>query len=526
MSRAAGILLPIFSLPGGWGIGDLGPSAFQFVDFLVQSQQQFWQILPLGPTGYGNSPYMCFSALAGNPLLISPELLIQQGWLDPSTLPPTSGTDPTHIDYEGVIELKSQILRQAWRHFQAQASGPDREDFDRFCQQEADWLQDYALFMALREVYSEQEWIHWPSALALREKPTLQRAQQELAGPMAEHQFRQFVFAQQWQQLKAYANQRGVQLIGDLPIYVARDSVDVWANRSLFELDSAGKPLRVAGVPPDYFSKTGQLWGNPLYNWTQMQRTQYGWYIRRLRMELDRCDVVRIDHFRGFAGYFAIPAQAPTAESGAWIPGPGIDFFDQVHQSLGDLSARIIAEDLGVITSDVNVLRDRYGFKGMKILQMAFDLAGLQAMDPQDPVMHLWSPRNPYLPCNFSANYVVYTGTHDNNTTVGWFNNGHLPEADRQGLLDYLGRSGSDANLEQGIHWDLIRMAYGTVAAWAIIPMQDVLGFGESARLNLPGSPTGNWTWRLTPEDLQPALATKLAELTRIYVRSPASAQG
>lgn len=516
--RASGILHHISALPSNWGIGDLGPEAYQFLDFLVQAKQTFWQLLPLGPTGWGNSPYMCFSAFAGNPLLISPDLLIQQGYLDPEALPekiqiPRIPKDK--VDFGVVIPFKQALLNKAWIRFQTQPDSP--ASWESFCQTQASWLPDYSLFMALKEVYSGQEWINWPSALALRDPSALAEAQQTHADLMAKHRFWQFLFFEQWYALKQAAQDKGIQLIGDLPIYVARDSADVWVNRHLFELDPDGQPQRVAGVPPDYFSADGQLWGNPLYNWEAMKETQYGWYIERLRSELDRFDYVRIDHFRGFVGYYAIPYPSTTAKTGDWIQGPGSDLFRAAQESLGENLA-IIAEDLGIITDEVNQLREEFQLKGMKVLQFAFDTFAIRNMFPDDPNLPVLSSRNPYLPCNYSSNYIVYTGTHDNNTLAGWFWDPSLPTEDRQALLDYLGTEFEDYQTGyRQIHWDMIRLALASVADWAIVPLQDILGLGREARMNTPGTSEGNWSWRCS--SLDPSLADTLAHLTRTYGR-------
>ncbi len=521
--RVSGILLHITSLPSRWGIGDLGPNAYQWVDFLVQSGQTIWQVLPLGPTGWGNSPYMCFSAFAGNPLVISPDQLHQKGWLDPADWESRpewtqiQQTAPDHIDFSLVIPFKEALLQKAWIRFQTQATSTDHQQFDQFCHDQQRWLEDYTLFRALKSAYGEADWLKWPDPLKLRDPEAIEAAKQTHREAIQQQRFRQFVFEQQWQELKHYANQLGIRLVGDLPIYVAGDSADVWANRSLFQLDPTGQPLAVAGVPPDYFSKTGQLWGNPLYNWEVMQQTGYTWYLDRLQTELQRFDYVRIDHFRGFAGYFSIPAGSATAEQGEWIPGPATALFDHIQSALDP--HRIIAEDLGVITPDVNELRDRYGLKGMKILQFGFDTAAVRSMFPDDPSMEILSVKNPYLPCNYEPNYVAYTGTHDNNTIVGWFQNPELPATDREALLYYLDRSLSDYEENKAIHWDMIRLLLSSTAAWAIVPWQDVLGLGESARMNRPGSSEGNWGWRCVANDFTPDLAEQLTQLALTYAR-------
>ncbi len=522
MSRGSGILLHITSLPSRWGIGDLGPQAFAFVDYLLRAGQRFWQVLPLGPTGWGDSPYMCFSAFALNPLLISPDLLIAAGWLDPQDPEPLpqwseiQQQSPHQVDYGLVIPFKNLLLEQAWNRFQEQASPEDRQRFEGFCQQ-TEWLDDYALFMALKFSHQGRDWLTWPKPLALRDPEAIAAASTTLAAAITQQQFYQFLLADQWQALQTYANQRGIQMIGDLPIYVARDSADVWANRELFQLDPEGRPLKVAGVPPDYFSKTGQLWGNPLYNWEVMQQTGYTWYLSRIRQELQRFDYIRIDHFRGFAGYYAIPGEAPTAEQGEWVEGPGSDLFNVIQSELGELP--ILAEDLGLITPDVLALRDQFKLRGMKVLQFGFDGGALTSMMPGEAESQILSPSNPFLPCNYDRNYVVYTGTHDNDTLMGWLNSPDRPAADLSTLQRYL-YPGTDQTLHHDrIHWDLIQVALASVADIAIIPLQDLLGLGSEARMNRPGTSAGNWSWRCDQTQWDLAAADRLASLTVTYAR-------
>ncbi|MFS8740552.1 4-alpha-glucanotransferase [Synechococcus sp. W70.1] len=501
--RLSGILLHPTSLPGSFGIGDLGPAAYRFVDFLVESGQRLWQVLPLGPTGWGNSPYMSFSAIAGNPLLISPELLVEAGWLEANAWedlpqwPAIQAGDAERVDYGIVIPFKLGLLQRAWATFKEKASAADWEAFHAYCAEEADWLPDYALFMALKEVYGEQEWTQWPPALAQRDPLALQEARDRYADAVTRQMFWQYLFAQQWRSLREYAHQHQVQLIGDVPIYVAADSADVWANRELFQLDEEGRPLWVAGVPPDYFSPTGQRWGNPLYNWEVLKARGYDWWIRRIQAILKQVDYVRIDHFRGFESYWAIPSKAETAVEGEWQKGPGADFFQALADKLGEIP--IIAEDLGgEITPEVVQLRDQFSLPGMKVLLFAFG-AG---------------PDNPHLPHSYERNFVVYTGTHDNNTIVGWFEDPDRPEWEKQNLLRYLGCQGS-----AGIHWDLIRLALASVADLAIIPLQDVMGLGAEARMNFPGRAENNWAWRYREEMLRPELAQRLAEMSVTYGR-------
>ncbi len=502
MGRLSGILLHPTSLPGPFGIGDLGPAAYRFVDFLVESGQRLWQVLPLGPTGWGNSPYMSFSSIAGNPLLLSPELLVEAGWLEPNSQqempqwPAIQTGFVGRVDYETVIPFKLGLLHRAWGTFKEKASSSDWEAFQTFCAAEADWLPDYALFMALKDVYEGQEWTQWDPALVQRDPLALQDARDRYADAITEQMFWQHLFAQQWGALKNYAHQHQVQLMGDLPIYVAPNSADVWANRELFHLDEQGQPLLVAGVPPDYFSATGQRWGNPLYNWEALKAQGYDWWIKRMRAILNQVDYVRIDHFRGFESYWAIPGDAETAVEGEWQKGPGADFFRVLADKLGEIP--VIAEDLGEITPEVLELRDQFGLPGMKILLFAFGSG----------------PDNPYLPHGYERNFVVYTGTHDNNTAVGWFYDPERSDWEKQNLLRYLGCQGSD-----GIHWDLIRLALSSVADLAIIPLQDVLGLGADSRMNFPGTTENNWAWRYSEEMLQEDLVHRLAEMSVTYGR-------
>ncbi len=498
--RMSGILLHPTSLPSPFGIGDLGPNAYRFVDWLVQAGQKLWQVLPLGPTGWGNSPYMCFSAFAGNSLLISPELLADAGWLDPSdweTLPEweaLQSVDPQIVNFELVIPFKLALIRKAAEHFQERATPEQQQAFVDFCQQEQSWLDDYALFMTLLEQHDGQPWSTWDPDLASRQPAALEQVRQEQAAKIQEQCFRQFLFAQQWGSLKAYANSLDIKVMGDLPIYVAYNSADVWANRDLFVLDEDGSPQLVAGVPPDYFSPTGQRWGNPLYDWDTLKQSGYAWWIERMRKTLSLNDCVRIDHFRGFESYWAIPGDAETAVEGEWLQGPGADFFEVLGEKLGEIP--VVAEDLGEITPAVLELRDQFHLPGMKILLFAFG----------------GGTDNPYLPFCYDKNYVVYTGTHDNNTTVGWFN--QLEEGERQTVLNYLGHLSPE-----GIHWDLIRLALASVADLSIIPLQDVMGLGVECRMNFPGTSEHNWGWRYDQDMLEQHFADKLAVMSVAYGR-------
>lgn len=493
-ARASGILLHPTSLPGRFGIGDLGPEAYRFVDFLHAAGQGLWQILPLGPTGFGDSPYQSFSAFAGNPLLISPELLMQDGLLDENVLEQVPAFPEHRVDYLAVARWKHTILRQAAARFFRQGPSPLFGEFEAWCQQEAGWLENYALFMALKEAYNGAPWTDWDSALAQRQPAALQRARQDLQGAVRVHQFIQFIFFRQWKALREYAHAHGVRIIGDIPIFVAHNSADVWAHPELFFLDHAGQPTVVAGVPPDYFSPTGQRWGNPLYRWDRMAQDQYAWWAQRMRKTLALVDIVRVDHFRGFEAYWEVPAEEPTAIHGRWVPGPGLAFFHALEAELGPLP--IIAEDLGIITPAVEQLRDACGFPGMKVLQFAFGSG----------------PDNPYLPHNYTTpRCVVYTGTHDNDTTAGWF--AQLPPEERAYVCRYLDSDGTE------IHWDMIRLAMLSIAEMAVVPLQDVLGLGSEARMNLPGRPHGNWTWRCPAGALTDAVAKRLRQLALDYGR-------
>jgi 4-alpha-glucanotransferase len=481
-------------LPGDYGIGDLGPEAYRWVDDLVRAKQTWWQILPLGPTGFGDSPYQAFSAFAGNPYLLSPELLSRDGLVRQADLG-GARFSPDHVEYGPVIQFKAGLLQRAWETFQGGAAAKLRSDFEQFCAEQAGWLEDYALFMAIKGAHGGVSWQEWPGSYRLRRPEALLQAKAELADALGRCRFGQFLFFRQWRQLKHYANDKAIQLIGDVPIFVSGDSADVWANPELFLLDAERRPRSVAGVPPDYFSATGQLWGNPLYNWEQVQRTGYAWWLARLRSALGQVDLVRIDHFRGFEAYWEIPAGMPTAEVGRWVKAPGADFFQKVQASLGRLP--LIAEDLGVITPEVEALRDQFGLPGMRILQFAFS-----------------GPDNPYLPHNYATpNTVVYSGTHDNDTTHGWF--ATILDEEKRFVQRYLGRDGRD------IAWDLIRLGWSSVADHAVAPLQDVLDLGTEARMNLPGRAAGNWTWRLRRELLTDPVLDRLGDLTELYDRAP-----
>jgi|GEM_PF-10051 len=502
--RSSGILLHPTSLPGDFGVGDLGPEAYKFVDFLVSAGQGLWQVLPLGPTGYGDSPYACYSAFAGNTLLISPERLAADGLLSPSDLktPLTPASD--RVDYGSAHETKEQLLRQAYQNYTKTTDTNLRSAFETFAQREAHWLDDYTLFRALKDAHNGVAWNEWEPALVRRAPAALERARSQLHDEIEAQMFYQFLFFEQWFALKNYCNEHGLKIVGDLPIFVAQDSADVWTNPDQFKLDKNGRPLVVAGVPPDYFSSTGQLWGNPLYNWERMEADGFKWWIERVRATLKVVDIARVDHFRGFAACWEIPGGDKTAERGQWVEAPGNELFSAIRDTLGQLP--IIAEDLGVITPDVVALRDGFGFPGMRILQFGFG----------------GDAKNIDLPHNYVANVVAYTGTHDNDTTVGWFQSvagegstrtAKQIERERKFCLDYLNSDGEE------IHWDFIRAVLASVANTAIVPLQDLLGLGTEARMNLPNSTEGNWSWRCRAGALTDSTASRLRQLTTLYGR-------
>lgn len=503
--RVSGILLHPTSLPGPHGVGDLGPAAFRFVDFLEAAGQRLWQVLPLVPTGYGESPYQGFSAFAGNPLLISLERLADEGLLEPSDLRVAPDFSERKADYEGAQRYKQPLLDRAGRRFRGQASPGRREDFAAFCAREAYWLDDFALFLAVKAAHRDWAWTRWPSDIALREPDAVTRWRAEAAERVEQVRFEQWVFFAQWKAVRARCHAKGIRLFGDVPIFVAHDSADVWAHPELFRLRADGEPEAVAGVPPDYFSATGQLWGNPLYRWDEMARTGYRWWIDRLRAALQTVDLVRLDHFRGFEAYWEVPAEETTAVRGRWVKGPGAALFEALRGALGELP--LVAENLGVITPEVEALRTRFGFPGMAILQFAF------GSDPQAAT---------FQPHNYERHLAAYTGTHDNDTTVGWWTSAGAgdttrtaqeAEAERAFALRYL-----DAE-SKPIHWVFIRTLMASVADVAVVPMQDVLGLGSEARMNLPGRAEGNWRWRCASSEIQPALASRLRALAEVYGR-------
>ncbi len=505
--RCSGILLHPTSLPGPYGIGDLGPQSYRFIDWLSSTGCKLWQVLPLGPTGYGDSPYQCFSAFAGNPYLISPDELLSDGLLTLDDLKGVPDFPASRVDFGLLIPWKLGLLQKAFYRFQASPgslreapSTSLRASFDYFRAEHAAWLDDFALFMALKEAQGGGAWNGWPEPLRARKKPALRKAQSELSESVLRYAFYQFLFHRQWQNLREYANERGVQIIGDIPIFVANDSADVWSRPELFFLDKGGAPTVVAGVPPDAFSATGQLWGNPLYNWDAHKKDGYHWWLSRIKASFGTVDILRFDHFRGFAGYYEIPADQPTAEFGQWVPGPGKDFFRAVDKFIGDglithgTGLPIIAEDLGLITADVIELLNAFDLPGMKVLQFGFS-----------------GPDNPFLPHNYVPNCVAYTGTHDNDTACGWL--ASAPQNEREFALRYLETDGRD------FAWDLIRGVWKSVAVFAIAPMQDVLGLGGEARMNFPSRLGGNWEWRMQAEDLRADLAGRLRDLNWITNR-------
>ncbi|MBN1352224.1 4-alpha-glucanotransferase [candidate division KSB1 bacterium] len=492
--RASGILLHPTSFPGKYGIGELGSAGYEFIDFLSSCAQKLWQVMPLGPTGYGDSPYACFSAFAGNHLLISLDELVRQSTLSEADIADPPPFPDDKVDYGSVIDYRSDLLRKSFENFMQGSAPALQEEFDRFCRENQSWLDDYALFMALKESHRGASWDNWGQELATRQKDVLQQWRQRCSRQILAHKYYQFEFLRQWYALKDYANSKGIKIIGDIPIFVAYDSADVWANPELFYLDEKGKPELVAGVPPDYFSETGQRWGNPLYRWDVAAKTGYAWWLERIKASLKLVDILRIDHFRGFESYWEIPASEATAIKGRWVKGPGAELFNTIKRSLGKLP--IIAEDLGVITPEVDALRDSVDFPGMRVLQFAFSS----------------DASNRDLPHNYPDNCVVYTGTHDNDTTMGWFN-GSCTKQERRHALQYIGVNGKPFN------WALIQLAMSSVANLAIIPLQDVLGLGTDARMNFPSTLGGNWAWRYRKEMLNGDIGQQLRELTELYGR-------
>ncbi len=504
--RSSGILLHPTSLPSRFGIGDLGVGAYRFIDFLERTGQRVWQVLPLGPTGYGDSPYQCFSAFAGNPLLIGLEDLVETGLLDERDLSKAPEFPKDRVDFGAVIEYKKSVLLQAGERFHSDENHPDHPAFEAFCRKENHWLSDYTLFMAMKHRENGKPWNQWDADLVKRSEDALRHWGKMLADEILVLKFMQFQFFKQWSALKSYANERGIDIMGDIPIYVAHDSADVWSHPDLYHLDDEGNPSVVAGVPPDYFSSTGQLWGNPIYRWDEMERRGFNWWAERMRATLRMVDLVRIDHFRGFEAFWKVPASEDTAINGRWVPGPGDNLFHALSNALGELP--IVAENLGLITDEVENLRHRHDFPGMAVLQFAFGKdAAHSGLLP-----HLWE-----------HNTVAYTGTADNDTTVGWWKaTGASTEskadirAARAYAKKYLNTTGKD------IHWVCIRATMASVADTVIFPLQDIMGLGTEARMNQPGSSGGrNWCWRFTEDMLTTATEKRLRELTEIYGRLP-----
>ncbi len=491
--RASGVLLHPTSLPGGHGLGDFGPSAYQFIDALRAARQRYWQVLPLGPVSFGNSPYQGYSAFALNPLLISLDRLREQGLLEHRDLPDPGQFPASKMDAERASLVKNKVFDRAFERFHRGQWPKLIQRLEEFRHEHRRWLPDFALFMALKGAADMRPWSEWDDGLRLRRAQDLIAAQTKLAAEIEREEFLQMIAFNQWMDLKRYANERGIRIIGDAPIYVSYDSADTWSQPEMFLLDSQGTPIAVAGVPPDYFSKTGQLWGNPLYRWDRIAADRFAWWIARLRCQLSQTDFIRIDHFRGFAGYWAVPAGEKTAINGRWLPGPGRALFDTIVSAMGKLP--IIAEDLGTITPDVTELRLAFGLPGMKILQFAFGSG----------------PDNAYLPHNHVVDCVVYTGTHDNDTTQGWIDARPPHEIDH--VRQYWGGS------RESVLRTMLRMAFSSVASLAIVPMQDVLGLGTEARMNVPGTTKGNWLWRMAPGQLQRTHIDELANLTETYYR-------
>lgn len=495
--RAAGILLHPTSLPGKFGIGDLGHEAYYFVDFLESAGQKLWQVFPLGPTGYGDSPYQCFSAFAGNPLLVSPEKLLEKGFLNKKELNDIPSSDPAKIDYGRVINYKKGILRKAFGNYKQNHNGI-KEAFNEFCDANEEWLDDFALFMAAKDFHGGVIWSDWDKGLVHRDETAMNEWKDKLSDEIEYHKFVQFQFFDQWKELRSYANSKGIKIMGDMPIFIAYDSADLWANKNLFTVDNEGKLETVAGVPPDYFSETGQLWGNPLYRWKVMEKDDFLWWRKRFSQLFEMIDIIRIDHFRGFDAYWEIPGGAETAMNGRWVKAPGEKLFNTVKKYLGELP--IIAEDLGVITKSVTELREKLNFPGMKILQFAFG----KDMERK------------FLPHNFVQNCMVYTGSHDNDTTRAYFEKVKFEDND---ILDhaqkYLNYYGDD------MVGQLIRAAYASVADIVVVPMQDMLNLGGEARMNFPGTLGGNWSWRFTWQQIPQHLAQEYKELTELYERPP-----
>ncbi len=507
LPRASGILLHPTSLPNEFGVGDLGDSAYKFVDFLKRAKQTYWQILPLGPTGYGDSPYQSFSSFAGNTNLISPEVLLSEKLITRRDIDERPRFPESKVDFGVVIEWKDELLKKAYERFRLVDDISIKRSFETFTGQMGWWLEDYALFRAIKKSQDQKLWLKWAKPLRMRDEDALVDARVELFEEMQAQKFFQFLFFRQWSRLKNYANGQGIKIIGDMPIFVSFDSADVWSDPSNFKLNEDLKPRVVAGVPPDYFSKTGQLWGNPIYDWDVMKEDGFKWWISRVEFALNIVDVLRIDHFRGFVAAWEVPGKDKTAENGSWVGVPGGDLFGAIRRGIGDVP--LIAEDLGAMDDDVKNLRDFFGLPGMKILQYGFG----------------GDAKNVDLPHNYVTNCVAYTGTHDNETTVGWYRAQHkkskksgrlkLSKAGRHSLK-YLASGGKQ------VHWDFIRGVFASVADTAIVPLQDVLGLGNKSRMNTPATKNGNWQWRFSWEDISPSIVKRLSDLTEIYGRADA----
>lgn len=499
--RGSGVLLHISSLPSRFGVGDMGPGAYEFADFLFSARQSFWQILPLNPTmpAWDNSPYMSLSAFAGNPLFVSPELLMQNDILCGADLDDQPHFPGDRVNYPQALAYKEKLLERAWQRFKVKSGKADYR-WETFCMENIFWLGDFALFMALRDHFREVNWTEWPRGIRDRRPDDMQEAGKKLAEKIAMEKFRQYIFYDQWMSLKRYCNDRGILIMGDMPIYLSHDSADVWSHPELFQLNKKKMPAVVAGVPPDYFSETGQLWGNPLYRWEMLKKTGYGWMIRRIAHNLRLFDYLRIDHFRGYVSYWEVPATETTAINGKWVSAPGFDFFEHLAGKFPYLP--IICEDMGAPGPKLREVMCRFGFPGMRVLLSAFGKE---------------FPASRHTPHHHTTNCVVYTGTHDNNTIKGWFTKEATPQ-NRRRLTRYLGKRISLKEL----HWDIIRLAMMSVGSIAIFPMQDLLGLGEDARMNLPGTSAGNWEWRLQHEQLMPSLSRRLLKMTKMYGRSGA----
>jgi len=490
--RASGVLLPISSLPSRYGIGSFSKSGYEFVDFLAAAGQKYWQILPLGPTGYGDSPYQSFSTFAGNPYFIDLDTLISNHLLTESECESYDfGDNKRYIDYEKLYNSRFKVLKLAYER----SSIKDNPEFGEFLSENEYWIEDYALYMAVKNSLGGISWCQWPEDIRLRQPEALKEYKIKLAKEIEFYQYIQYEFIKQWRALKAYANNKGIRIIGDIPIYVAYDSADSWANRQLFQFDEEGNPLQVAGCPPDSYSATGQLWGNPLYKWEYHKETSYAWWIRRIEHCFRLYDVVRVDHFRGFDEYYSIPAGNDTAEFGTWMPGPGYDIFEKMEKQLGKMD--IIAEDLGYLTSSVLELVAKTGYPGMKIIEFAFDSSG----------------ESEYLPYHYNPNCVVYTGTHDNQTLVSWYQ--ELAPEDKWVADNYVNIQRTDGKE----YWDFIRLAHGSVAGLVVIPMQDYLGLSDEARMNYPSTLGGNWVWRLLDDEITEELVLQIRQMTKMYGR-------